>query len=882
MKVRVIVMFLAVAMSGCVSVDTQPSASDARSPARGKIPSEGDFWAHRVSYPTGKFAPAWVVDAAKTDATIARGVPKGAALLARNPSGLDTTRFTLLGPQPVIYQNYGNGAGRTNALLVDPRQNPDSTWTVYAASDGGGVWKTTNCCSADTTWAVKTDLPQIASTAIGDLAMDPNNPDVIYAGTGDLRYGSFSFGASGILKSTDRGETWAVLGEDVFNPRFDPLSGNFPQYEAVGKVRVDPLNSQTVVAGTKRGLFYSYNGGSSWAGPCTTNSFSTQRQDITGLEIINRAGVSTLYATVGVRGHGTAVQPDLGLAGANGLYRTTMPNAGCPAVGAWQLLTRPDNGFPAGTGQGSGAPLGRLELAISPSDQNVIYLMSASPVTFSVLGVWQSSDGGDTWATRATGSGFTGCGDAGTQMWYDAGITVHPTLPNLVVASTVDLHRSIDGGAQFINQTCGYSNGNVHVDHHARAFVGPGTSGNPVQDLLVGTDGGIYYSANALAATPTWISLNRNIPTLELYSGDISANFATSLNRSAAAGAQDNGSSSSTWTTEPVVANTWIVRRPADGIYARIEPVNGQRFYYSAQWGSLSVSTTGPAGNPSTNVSPPSPYVAGDYGTGIDTKSFATPYEIYKHGGTAAGEACALPNGCGRLILGTRRVWETISGGIPRSSWVPNSPDLTKGTLANRSSINQLAYGISTPTVAIAGTNDGNVWMGSGLGQGVANSASWVNVTGGNSVLPNRPIMDVVIDAQNPLVGYAGIGGFDQNTPAQPGHVFKLICSRNCATFEWQNKTGNLPNIPINAIMVNPRIPGQVFAGSDWGLYFTDNINAPSPLWQKFTNGLPSVMIWDLQIDRGMTTLAVFTRSRGAYVWPLPAADDLIFANNFE
>jgi hypothetical protein len=91
-----------------------------------------------------------------------------------------------------------------------------------------------------------------------------------------------------------------------------------------------------------------------------------------------------------------------------------------------------------------------------------------------------------------------------------------------------------------------------------------------------------------------------------------------------------------------------------------------------------------------------------------------------------------------------------------------------------------------------------------------------------------------------------------------------------------------LPNIPINAIMVNPRKPGQVFAGSDWGLYFTDNIDANRPQWQKFVNGLPSVMVWDLQVDRGTSTLAVYTRSRGAYAWPLPSGSDLIFANGFE
>ena len=61
--------------------------------------------------------------------------------------------------------------------------------------------------------------------------------------------------------------------------------GEFPQYNAVGKVRVDPNNSNKVVAGTKQGLYFSYDGGTNWTGPCLTNNFSTQRQDVTGLEL---------------------------------------------------------------------------------------------------------------------------------------------------------------------------------------------------------------------------------------------------------------------------------------------------------------------------------------------------------------------------------------------------------------------------------------------------------------------------------------------------------------------------------------------------------------------------------------------------------------------
>ena len=204
----------------------------------GRPPVDGDYWAIRVGYGGDphnlRFEPRWLLDAKQQDARVASGVPAGRKDY-RKPAGtslsLDPDAFTLLGPKPLAGEGFGadKAAGRTNTILSDP----DDPAVAWLGSDGGGVWKTTNCCTADTTWEVKTDFPEIASMAIGDLTMDPNNHDVLYAGTGDLRYGSYSFGAAGVLKSTDRGETWSVLGEDVFTPFYGPSAGSFPQYQAV-------------------------------------------------------------------------------------------------------------------------------------------------------------------------------------------------------------------------------------------------------------------------------------------------------------------------------------------------------------------------------------------------------------------------------------------------------------------------------------------------------------------------------------------------------------------------------------------------------------------------------------------------------------------------
>src|SRR5215204_3146131 len=349
------------------------------------LEASAGYWHDRVTYPTGTFDPAWVRSAARQDARMASRVPAG----SDGPHG---DSWTSLGPKPERMTgctgcyDYVFTEGRINAIAVDPTTTTNGSIVAYAASIGGGVWKTTNCCSTNTTWEVTTNDPLLSTIAVDTLSIDPADHNTIYAGTGDLNYGSFSMGSQGILKSTDAGATWEMLGEDVFGMASTQPPGQFPQYDSVGKVRVDPNASSKVVAGTKKGVFVSYNGGVDWTGPCTTNGFSTQRQDITGLELVNMGGGTTrIVAAVGPRGFATTVQYDLGENGANGLYAATMPASGCPT---FTSIASNANGFVYGTavtgspyttgaamnaGSGvkysnptTGNQLGRIDIAVAP------------------------------------------------------------------------------------------------------------------------------------------------------------------------------------------------------------------------------------------------------------------------------------------------------------------------------------------------------------------------------------------------------------------------------------------------------------------------------------------------------------------------------------
>ncbi len=342
-------LFTALAVAGSKHVGSgSPSAQGAVKdlPVQGgteELGAADSYWNTRLTYPTGHYNPAWLRIAARQAARLPDRAPVGGS-------------WSPLGPQPESMDgcqncyNYHKTEGRVNSIVVDPTTTSNGSIVAYAASVGGGVWKTTNCCSTTTSWTVTTDDPLISAIDIDTLAIDPNDHNTVYAGTGDLNFGSFSMGSQGILKTTDAGAHWTVLGADVFGAAYDEPAGQYPQYDAVGKVRVDPNNSQNVVAGTKKGIFISYDGGSNWSGPCALLA-GGDRQDVTGLELENVGETTRIIAAVGTRGFATAVQYDLGNNGANGIYAADIGASGCPNFAS---IASDANGFVFGTSEPAG------------------------------------------------------------------------------------------------------------------------------------------------------------------------------------------------------------------------------------------------------------------------------------------------------------------------------------------------------------------------------------------------------------------------------------------------------------------------------------------------------------------------------------------------
>src|SRR5919202_2928340 len=124
------------------------------------------YWADRVTYPTGRFDPRWLQAAAVQDKRVLPALPLGLQSYVRAPNAplaLNANSFTSLGPQPQESNlcqapcfTFGLVSGRVNAIAIDPTTTTPGLMTAYFGSDGGGVWKSTNCCDSATTWTVTT------------------------------------------------------------------------------------------------------------------------------------------------------------------------------------------------------------------------------------------------------------------------------------------------------------------------------------------------------------------------------------------------------------------------------------------------------------------------------------------------------------------------------------------------------------------------------------------------------------------------------------------------------------------------------------------------------------------------------------------------------
>jgi photosystem II stability/assembly factor-like uncharacterized protein len=416
--------------------------------------------------------------------------------------------------------------GRVGDIAVDPRDR--SVWYVVASS--GGLWKTTN---RGLTW--KPIFDKYGSYSIGCVALDPNDPDVVWLGTGENQsQRSVGFG-DGVYKSTDGGETWTHVG--------------LKASEHVARVLIDPRDSKTVYVasqgplwapGGDRGLYKTTDGGRSWK-PVLQVSENTGVTDVA----FDPRNHDVLYAASYQRRRNVGVL--VGGGPESAVFKSEDGGA------TWKKLSK---GLPEGD-------KGRIALAVSPQEPDVVYAHVTAAGREG--GFFRSEDGGETWARRST----VGVQDP----QYYGRICPDPRKFDRVYLMDMGVQVSEDGGKTF--RRTGWA---VHTDNHALVF-----DPTDVAHLLVGNDGGLYESTDG---GKSWRHFD-NMPTPQYYrvAVDDAVPFYNIYG-----GAQDNGTTggpSRSRNRVGVRTEDWGRVGGADGMQPRAEPGDPDTVYTTSQNGAV-------------------------------------------------------------------------------------------------------------------------------------------------------------------------------------------------------------------------------------------------------------------------------------------------------
>lgn len=432
-----------------------------------------------------------------------------------------------------------NIGGRVTCIVADPL-NPN---IIIIGAAAGGIFKTTN---GGVNWSPKTDFAP--ALGMGSLEMDPNNSNIIYAGTGEANSATDCYPGYGLLKSTDKGDTWNVIGlSEVLN---------------IAAIKVHPLNSNIIYAAgmgyrsksVNKGIYKSTNAGLNWTKVLFVSD-STSAIDIG----IDYADINIVHAAMWQRIRPPTVSSTGGLT--SGLYRTSNGGAN------WTLL---------GAANGLPAPLsttGRININVSRSNSSIIHAIYKTTVGNNISGVYKSTNKGLNW----TSLGMNGLESSGFD-WYIGVIETAPNNPGVLYVGSIDMFRTTNNGSSWTNLTNAYSGtfDQQHPDQHA-FWINPLNS----QYIINGNDGGIFISTNA---GTNW-SKRYDLPITQYYAGCI--DFLNPAKKYG--GTQDNGSHGS---VNPGPAG-WEVLYGGDGFHCAVDYTNSNVIYMESQNGGLGRSDDG-------------------------------------------------------------------------------------------------------------------------------------------------------------------------------------------------------------------------------------------------------------------------------------------------
>ena len=678
--------------------------------------------------------------------------------------------------------------------------------TIYVGPSDGNVWKTTN---NGLTW--KPIFEHESAFAIGDIAVAPSNPDIVWVGTGEVqpRFAGYAFPGTGVFKSTDAGRTWANMG--------------LADSHHIGKILIDAKNPDVVYVAAmghrwtpnrERGVFKTTDGGRTW----TQSLFL---DDVTGaidLEM-DPSNHDVLYASMWQIETGPR----------SGVYRTTDGGA------TWQKL---GNGLPAGL-------IGRSNIDVAPSHPQTVYVFldnrapfTGGPANRAYVGgeVYRSDDRGVTWRKANTDDLYPVFSVYG---WKFCDVRVSPDNPEEIYILGNRAFHSTDGGKTYarigetirrLRETQGLV---MHLDHH-EIWIDPADPDH----MLLGNDGGVFSSYDR---GQSWLHMN-TIPVGQFYS--VAVDMAEPYN--IYGGTQDDAAlyGPSTYTVddtrnenEPwkhVYLDQWT---GGDSFVTLPDPADPRFVYYEHQNGDLRrMDTQGPSiqtGSPSSQrIAPRAPRGEAPWRIG-----WYMPYLI------SVFDPATLYAGANKLVKSTDR-------GV---TWTAVSPDLSDPAGGDRATV---PYGTITMIaesplqrgLMYVGTEGGRVHVTKDVG------AHWTEIDGR---LPKKWVSRVIASQYAAGTAYVAFTGYREDDT----RAYLYRSTDFGAT--WTSIAHNLPAESVNVIREDPRNADVLYVGTDAGVYVSLDRGAT---WLSLSATLPTTPVHDLVVHPRDDEIVIGTHGRGVFV----------------
>jgi photosystem II stability/assembly factor-like uncharacterized protein len=635
--------------------------------------------------------------------------------------------------------------------IADVEGVPGDPNVVYVASASGGLWKTTN---GGVTW--KPIFERQGTFSIGDIALAPSNPEVVWVGTGESNVrNSVSFG-DGVYKSTDGGKTWQHMG--------------LKETEHISAIAINPQNPDIVYVGAlghafgpndERGVFMTTDGGKTW----TKTLFIDNQHGVADLEI-DSTNPNILYAGM----WSFERKPWTHRSGSEkgGVYKSIDGGR------TWNKLT---NGLPK--------LMGRIGVRVAPSNPNVVYVIVESKDGT----LYRSDDRGENFRLVSKNTDIVARG------FYYTRVRVDPTNENHIFAVASTLYTSVDGGKSFRSIT-----GRTHIDYHA-LWLDPK---NPKR-MWNGQDGGIAVTYDG---GETWEAVY-NIPLGQFYQvhADNHQPFYNVMG-----GLQDNGSwTGPSRTREPagIMNDDWRMVSFGDGFYVINNPDNPDQYLSESQganivWTDFNTREQQLV-NPWGRGSGGGPAAGQKYRFNWNSPIVFSPHEkttVYLAGNVVFKSA------------DFGKTWEQISPDL-----TTNDPEKLKdagGPIAFENSTAE--YHSTIISIAESPIQKGQIWVGTDDGNlqlTTDGGKNWSNVIKNVSGLAaNSPVSHVEPSRTDASTVYIAFDRhmFDDFRP----YIFKSTDSGK----SWTNISGNLPAKGyVQVVREDPKNKNLLYAGTELGLF---------------------------------------------------------------